>query len=305
MCRLAITACEDQCDAVWYRAFAMSSYNAISRRALLAMAGAGGLSAVLRGAPGGREIPVGLELYSVRQALKQDLMATVDGVAKIGYRCVEFYAPYYSWTPEYAKQVRAELDRLGVKCYSTHNGPVSFTPEGIGKAIELNRILGSRYVMMASAGKVEGIEGWKRVAETLNTADKTLAAEGMHTGYHNHALEWKPIDGVKPYDVLARGTDKSVVMQLDVGTALETGNDPVAWIESHPGRIRSMHLKDWSPEKGYRVLFGDGIAKWKEIFAAAEKTGGVEYYLIEQEGSEYPEMETAEKCFANYKKLRS
>jgi sugar phosphate isomerase/epimerase len=278
----------------------MSLYNAISRRSLLAMAGAGGLSTAF----GARKIPLGLELYSVRQGLKQNLMGTVDSVAKIGYQCVEFYAPYYSWTPEYARQVRAELDRLGVKCYSTHNGPVSFTAEGIGKAIELNRILGSRFVVMASAGKVEGIDGWKRVAETLNTANKTLAAQGMHAGYHNHDVEWRPIDGVKPYDVLAQGTDKSVVMQLDVGTVLETGNDPVAWIKAHPGRVRSMHLKDWSPEKGYRVLFGEGTGKWKEIFAAAEKTGGVEYYLVEQEGSEYSELETAEKCFANYMKLR-
>ena len=223
----------------------------------------------------------------------------------MGYECVEFYAPYYTWTPEYAKQVRAQLDRLGMKCYSTHNGPVSFTTDGIAKTIELNRILGARYVVMASAGRVDGLDGWKRVADTLNTANKTLSAEGMHTGYHNHALEWIPIDGTKPLDVLANGTDKSVVLQLDVGTVIETKNDPLAWINTHPGRIRSMHLKDWAPGKGYRVLFGEGDAKWKEIFAAAEKTGGVEYYLIEQEGSEFPELETAEKCLANFRKLRA
>jgi sugar phosphate isomerase/epimerase len=271
----------------------------MTRRSLLAMAAA----VTIPGKAAPRKIPVGLELYSVREGLKQDLTATLDAVGKMGYQCVEFYAPYYSWTPEYAKKVRAQLDQLGVKCYSTHNGPVSFSPEGISKAIELNHILGARYVVMASAGKVEGIDGWKRVAETLNKANQTMSGEGLHTGYHNHALEWLPIDGKKPLEVLADGTDKSVMMQLDVGTVLETGNDPVAWINAHPGRIRSMHLKDWAPEKGYRVLFGEGIAKWKEIFAAAEKKGGVEFYLVEQEGSEYPELETAAKCLANYKKL--
>jgi sugar phosphate isomerase/epimerase len=93
------------------------------------------------------------------------------------------------------------------------------------------------------------------------------------------------------------------MLQLDVGTCLETGNDPVAWIRANPKRIRSLHLKDWSPAKGYRVLFGQGVAPWKKIFEAAESVGGVEYYLIEQEGSDYPELETADRCLVAYKDL--
>ncbi len=64
-----------------------------------------------------------------------------------------------------------------------------------------------------------------------------------------------------------------------------------------------MHCKDWSPEKGFRVLFGEGVAPWKKLFAAAESEAAIEYYLIEQEGSEYSEMETAERCLAAYRKL--
>ena len=72
----------------------------------------------------------------------------------------------------------------------------------------------------------------------------------------------------------------------------------MAWIRSNPGRIHSVHLKDWSsdPSKGYKVLFGEGDAKWKDIFAAAERVGGVEYYLLEQEGSRFGELETAKRC---------
>jgi hypothetical protein len=66
-----------------------------------------------------------------------------------------------------------------------------------------------------------------------------------------------------------------------------------------------MHLKDWSKENGYKVLFGEGVAPWKQLFAAGESVGGVEYYLIEQEGSRYPELETAERCLAAYRKLRA
>lgn len=255
-------------------------------------------------APGGSQIPVGLELYSVRNKLKADLMGTVEGVAKMGYKCVEFYSPYYDWTSEYATQVRGKLDTLGLRCYSTHNGMVSFTPEGMAKAMELNRILGTKYIVLAHPGNVSGMDGWKRVADTLNQANDTMSGHGMHAGYHNHDLEWNPVDGQMPMELLAANTDKSIMLQLDVGTCLERGKDPVAWIEKNPGRIRSLHCKDWSPEKGYHVLFGEGAAPWAKIFAAAENGGGAEYYLIEQEGSQYPEMETARRCLEAFRKLR-
>jgi sugar phosphate isomerase/epimerase len=111
--------------------------------------------------------------------------------------------------------------------------------------------------------------------------------------------------------VIAANTPKDVMLQLDVGTCVEVGEDPVAWINANPGRINSCHLKDWAPgapadkEKGYHVLFGEGVAPWQKIFAAAEETGGVEFYLIEQEGGRYPSLETAERCLASYKKMRA
>jgi sugar phosphate isomerase/epimerase len=237
--------------------------------------------------------------------LKKDLPGTVAGVAKMGYQCVEFFSSYFDWTTDYAKQVRSQMDDLGLKCYSTHNGPVSFSGDGLAKAIELNHILGSYYIIMASAGRTTTIDDWKGVAEKLNQANAVMKKNGLHAGYHNHAVEWKPLEGQKPIEILANGTDKSVVMQFDVGTCLETGNDPVAWINANPGRIKSLHLKDWNAEKGYRVLFGEGGGPWLKIFAAAERTGGAEYYLIEQEGSEFPEMETAQKCLESYRKIRA
>jgi sugar phosphate isomerase/epimerase len=251
-----------------------------------------------------RKIPVGVELYSVRNELKKDVMGTVRAVAKMGFQCVEFYAPYYEWTPEYARQVRAEMDELGIRCNSTHNGMASFSPEGMGKAVELNKILGTRWVVLADPGKMTGLADWKHVVETLNTANPQLRKQGLRTGINNHReVEWAHIDGQRPVDVLASGLDKSIMLQLDVGGCLATGNDPVAWINRNPGRIRSMHIKDWSPEKKFKLLTGEGIAPWKQIFTAAEKTGGIEYYLIEQEASQYSEFETVEKCLANFRKL--
>lgn len=249
-------------------------------------------------------IPVGLELYSVREDLKADPMATLEAVGKMGYECVEFYAAYFEWTPDYARKVRAKLDELKVECHSTHNALSTFNPKNLDKAVELNHILGARYIVCAHPGDVKSVDDWKKVADILNVANEHIATAKMNTGYHNHDLEWRTISDQVPMEILAKSTEKSVMLQLDVGTCLEAGHNPVAWINANPGRIRSLHLKDWSPDKRYKVLFGEGTAPWKEIFAAAEKKGGVEYYLIEQEGSRFSEKETAAKCLDSYRELR-
>ena len=272
--------------------------NLISRRSLLSMAAAAPLASAA-----GKKVPVGLELYSVRTEMAKDLMATVKAVAKLGYPGFEFYGSYYDWTLDYAKEVRKLLDDLQVKCYSTHNGIKSFQPDGYQKAIDINSTLGSKYIVMASAGRVDGLDGWKGVAERLNFGAEKFKAAGIGAGYHNHQAEFKTIDGKRPIEVLASNTGKDVMLQLDVGTCVETGNDPVEWINQNPGRIRSIHCKDWSKEKGYKVLFGDGSAPWKNIFKAAEKKGGVEFYLIEQEGYDLPPVETVDACLKNFRKI--
>jgi sugar phosphate isomerase/epimerase len=276
----------------------------LSRRSFLA------LSAMLPWAlkaHASTSIPIGLELYSVREALKLDLEGTVRAVAQLGYQCVEFYAPYFDWSEAETKAMRKLLDDLGIRCYSTHNDEKYFSTENINRARDMNLVLGSKYMVMAYSEPKSGLDGWKAIADELNAAAAKLEPSGMKTGYHNHQAEWKPLDGVRPMEILAKNTKPSVMLQLDVGTCLETGSDPVAWIRANPGRIHSLHLKDWSPDPalGYKALFGEGSANWKNIFAAAESVGGVEYYLLEQEGSRLGEMETAKRCLQAYKAARA
>jgi len=253
-----------------------------------------------------KSIPAGLELYSVREEFKKDSEGTVRAVAEMGYQGVEFYAPYFEWSEAQAKQMRKLLDDLGIRCFSTHNDSSNLSPEKIGKARDFNLILGSKYVVMASAKPQPGLDGWKTVADALNAAADQLETSGLKAGYHNHRLEFTAVDGQRPMEILAKNTKPSVMLQLDVGTCLEAGSDPVAWIRANPGRIHSLHLKDWSPDpgKGYKVLFGEGAADWKRIFNAAESGGGVEYYLIEQEGSRFTELDTARRCLQSFRQIR-
>jgi len=277
----------------------------LSRRTFLAMASTIPFVSALAQT---KKIPIGLELYSVRDELMKDLPGTVTAVAKLGYEVVEFYSPYFSWTVDQAKEYRKLMDGLGIKCLSTHNGTNALAGDGLSKAIELNQIIGSKYIVVASPGKVATIDGFKSLAATLTAAQEKLRPLGMGAGFHNHQTEWKPIDGQRPMDVLAANTPKDFMLQLDAGTCVEAGADPVAWIKANPGRIKCMHLKDWGAgeSRGYRTAFGEGDVPWKAMFAAAESVGGAEYYLIEQEISGPGEaINMAQRCLENYKKMRA
>lgn len=277
--------------------------HSISRRQFLAAA------AVALRAQGAtsKSVPVGLEMYSVRDELSRDLPGTLTTVAGMGYQVVEFYAPYFQWTTVQAKKIRQQMDHLGLACKSTHNGEESFTSEGLKKAVELNQILGSRYIVMAGSAPIASLAGWKALSDRICELMGILTPLGMSSGFHNHETEWVPVEGHRPMDVLAAHTPKDFMLQFDVGSCVAAKQDPVAWIKANPGRIRSIHCKDWArwPWGGYRVLFGDGDSPWSGIFEAAESVGGVEFYLIEQEGSRYTPFETARRCMANWKHLKS
>src|SRR4029077_13192025 len=164
----------------------------LSRRSFLA------LSAMLPWALKARastSIPIGLELYSVREALKLDLEGTVRAVAQLGYQCVEFYAPYFDWTEAQTKQMRKLLDDLGIRCYSTHNDEKFFSAENINRARDMNLMLGGKYMVMAYTEPKGGLDGWKAVADELNGAAEKIEPSGLKVGYHNHQAEWKAVEG--------------------------------------------------------------------------------------------------------------
>src|SRR5208282_5080115 len=112
------------------------------------------------------------------------------------------------------------------------------------------------------------IDDWKRLCGQISTAVELLKPHGMTVGYHNHQAEWsKPRDGgdQRIMQILAANTPPEFLLQLDVGTCVEVGGDPVAWIKANPGRIKVMHCKEWGKAAGYASVFGEGDSPWKDI----------------------------------------
>src|SRR5262249_49679390 len=145
------------------------SFLAVSVMAPFALRGlASGLAA-------SRSIPVGLELYSVREALKKDAEGTVRAVARMGYQVVEFYAPYHDWTDAQAKSMRKLMDYEGIKCNSTHNDEDFLSAGNLDRTRDLNLILGSKYVVQAWSDPKPSADAWKAVADNLNAVSEKLA----------------------------------------------------------------------------------------------------------------------------------
>ena len=192
----------------------------------------------------GVQVPIGLQMYSVRDEEKQDRLGTLEALQMMGYECVEFWSPYSSWTTAYAREVRRKLDGLGLKCHSNHTGAEDFAESKLSRIVELNQILGSRWVIMAHAGPQPDLDGWKKTAETLTRASTQLRPQGLKVGYHNWDVDFRPVGNVRPIDVLTGNTPSEVGFQLDVATCLAAGADPLAFIRANAGRIKSYHLKD-------------------------------------------------------------
>jgi len=130
------------------------------------------------------------------------------------------------------------MDDTGIRCNSTHNDAKNFRPEGLRKAIDYNWALGATYVVMASSGDVAGLDGWKRVGETLTQAMEKLRPAGLRAGYHNHQAEFLLVEGKRPIEVIAANTPKDVMLQFDVGTCVEVAT--TRWRGSTPIRGASI-----------------------------------------------------------------
>jgi sugar phosphate isomerase/epimerase len=238
-------------------------------------------------------IPIALQLYSIRHDCERDLPGTLEAVAKMGYDGVEF-AGYYGRS---AEELRAMLDDLGLAVAGTHIGIDTLLGDALPETVAFNRVLGNRFLIVPGLPEQyrNARQAWLETAGVFNEIAERLAAEDMVSGYHNHHIEFAPMDGELPWDTFYGNTRQEVVMQIDLGNALHGGGDPIPYLARYPGRAVTVHLKEYSATNP-KALIGEGDVAWAEVFRLCETVGGTEWYIVEQESYAYPPLECVDRC---------
>ncbi|MFN3683982.1 MAG: sugar phosphate isomerase/epimerase family protein [Fimbriimonadaceae bacterium] len=247
-------------------------------------------------------IPIALQLYSVRNDCAQDLLGTIRKVAKMGYDGVEF-AGYHGHTPE---AIKAVLDEVGLKCAGTHTPIHALDEENFAETVRLHKVLDTKFVIIPwIPEEMRNTEAsTKETCKRLTELTQKLSAEGLCLGFHAHAGDMKPLDGGKSaWQLIAENTPAEFVMQYDTANGVDGGADAVQPILDVPGRAKSVHLKEYKGGHGKAVV-GEGDIPWEKVFEAAEKVGGVEWYVVEHESEEQgPPIEAVERCLQNLRKM--
>lgn len=257
-------------------------------------------------------IPVGVQLYSVRNDAAADLPAVLARIKQMGYDGVEF-AGYYDHTP---KDLRRMLDDAGLACCGTHTRIDALLGDALEKTVEEHQVIGTiRPIVPGLPPEYkESAEAWKRTAEVFNGIAERLKAHGMETGYHNHHTEFAPFDsGEVPWDIFFGSTVDDVIMQFDTGNAWLGGGQALPFLRKYPGRARSVHLKPFSPSLstqedphgGFKPAIGEDETPWAELLSVCETVGGVEWYVIEYESDKYPPMEAVDICLRGLKGIQA
>jgi len=246
------------------------------------------------------KIPIGLQIYSVRDDAAKDLAGVLAAVAKMGYVGVEF-AGYYGHS---ASDIRKMLDDNGLKCCGGHLGIDTLLGDALPATVEFQRTLGNEYLIVPglSSERTKSKAAWLDTAHTMNGIAERLKPEGMRTGYHNHHTEFHELDGELPWDTFFGNTTHDVIMQFDVGNALHGGGHAAPFLKKYPGRAATVHVKEYS-STDEKALIGEGEVDWNEIFGLCETIGKTEWYIVEYESSAYTPLECVDRCLKNLRNM--
>jgi len=262
-------------------------------------------------------LPLGLQLYSVRDVLPKDYEGTLRQLATLGYREVEA-AGFFNHS---ASDVKQAMARAGLNCVSAHYPLKDLLPK-VDEVIQYGKDLGLKYIVCAApmlkdpsrvkdpnsraARESMTLDDWRWNADQFNHIGERVHAAGVRFAYHNHTPEFRSEKGVLFYDELMRATDPAKVsMELDCGWAVVAGQNPAALLTRYPKRIVMLHVKDFkmtpasTPESHPpSTEMGHGTIDYHPIFEAAKKAS-IEHAFVEQEEFDMPEME-ALKIDAEY-----
>ena len=251
-------------------------------------------------------LPLGLQLYSVREMLPTDFEGTLKRIAALGYEEVEA-AGFFHHT---AAEVKAAMTGAGLRCVSAHY-PSDELHKRLDEIIAFHKELGARYIVCSSPGyktapaagsprPALALEDWRWNAGEFNKFGEKVKAAGMQFGYHNHFHEFMKVDGVVPYDELLRLTDPALVtFEMDCGWVKVGGGDPTVYLRDHADRISMLHVKDFKPLAAGAAVgtrpepaeLGQGTMDMRAVLRAATP-GRIKHVFVEQEGFDMPPFES-------------
>lgn len=245
-------------------------------------------------------IPIGLQLYSVRDDCQEDLAATLNAVADMGYQGVEL-AGLYGQSADTWKQL---LSENGLAVAGAHVALSAVEPGSIDATIAEYAAIGcDTLVVPALPGDVRAsIEGYRRAIATINAAAATAAGQGIAIGYHNHDFEFTPIGGTVPYHIMLAEFDSAVLLQFDFGWVYRAGADGVALVNANPGRQKTVHIKAYDPADDLAVVGADAIP-WTDVFAACESVGNTRWYIVEHERYRGKPLDCVKQCLDNLRAM--
>lgn len=224
---------------------------------------------------------IGLQLYTVRRALQADIEGTIAAVAAAGVTELEF-AGYYDKPASWWNEL---LRRHNLTTPSTHIGLPS-TDAGWAPHFERSKAMGHTWVIVpSSSNEYRNADGWKRLADRLNSGGELARKEGLKMGYHNHDYEFARVPaGLTGLDTLITTTDPALVdFELDIYWAVKAGQDPLLLLQKYPKRFTCCHVKDAGPPPDRAMLdVGAGTIDFKSIIANG-RTTGLQHWFIEHD----------------------
>jgi sugar phosphate isomerase/epimerase len=222
---------------------------------------------------------IGLQLYTLREAMADDFTGTLRKVSELGYTEVEF-AGYYDHPP---KAVASLLKELGLTSPSTHV-PVEMLQKHLDSVVEAAQIIGHRYLVIPwlAPKQRETLDQYRQHAELYNRLGEQCKAAGLQLGYHNHDFEFELMDSIRPYDLLLENTvPELVTMELDLYWISKAGQDPIHYFERHADRFSLCHVKDMAAD-GSMTDVGSGVLNFASILPAA-RAAGVNHFYVEHD----------------------
>ncbi|RYZ98065.1 MAG: sugar phosphate isomerase/epimerase, partial [Moraxellaceae bacterium] len=184
-----------------------------------------------------------------------------------------------------AKGLKAFLDKTGLKASAAHVPFEKLSPENLDKTVAFYKAIDCHMLIIPMDKRAGTAEGAKQVAKELSDIEAKLAPLGMHTGYHNHKAEMLDTGDTTPWDVIAKNTPASVVLQQDVGWTEVAGKNPVDIVKHYPGRTITTHYKAAAPDEGNKEdpIIGKDTTDWKALIVANRTIGGTQWLTVEQE----------------------